>query len=132
MAPSSPDLGIRLGSSLHLLDWSCSIEPYVIRRVTQLGSLVFLAGISLLYPLIESLDGFDSPVPASDLEIQLIALLTFVGLMFVLGHLVASLAICVLLLVLRYLRSRVSVAVRMREFAFLPLLTASPPVPLRI
>lgn len=132
MAPSSPDLGIRLGSSLHLLDWSCSIEPYVIRRITQLGSLVFLAGISLLYPLIESLDGFDSPVPASDLEIQLIALLTFVGLMFVLGHLVASLAICVLLLVLRYLRSRVSVTVRMREFAFLPLLTASPPVPLRI
>lgn len=132
MAPSSPDLGIRLGSSLHLLDWSCSIEPYVIRRITQLGSLVFLAGISLLYPLIESLDGFDSPVPASDLEIQLIALLTFVGIMFVLGHLVASLAICVLLLVLRYLRSRVSVTVRMREFAFLPLLTASPPVPLRI
>lgn len=104
----------------------------MIRRITQLGSLVFLAGISLLYPLIESLDGFDSPVPASDLEIQLIALLTFVGLMFVLGHLVASLAICVLLLVLRYLRSRVSVTVRMREFAFLPLLTASPPVPLRI
>ena len=102
------------------------------RKVLQLGSLVFLAGISLLYPLLESMDPWDSPEPSSDAEIQLIALFTFICIMFVLGHLVASLAICVLMQVLRYLRSRASVVIQASSFTFLPLPTPSPPVPLRI
>ena len=104
----------------------------MIRRVIQLGSLMFLAGISLLYPLLESMDPWDSPEPSSDAEIQLIALFTFICIMFVLGHVVAALAICLVMQVLRYLRSRANSAAKEHDFAFLPLLTASPPLPLRI
>lgn len=104
----------------------------MIRRVIQLSSLVFLAGISLLYPLLESMDPWDSPEPSSDAEIQLIALFTFICIMFVLAHLVAALAIRVVMQVLRHLRSRAAVAFNGHGFVLLPLLTASPPVPLRI
>lgn len=95
-------------------------------------SLVCLSGLCLLYPLLESLDPWDSPEPSSDAEIQLIALLTFVGIMFVLAHLLATLAISfVLMQAVRYLRQCMA-RLRMQRFAFAPLVTASPPLPLRI
>jgi hypothetical protein len=104
----------------------------MLRRVLQLVSFVSLAGLALFYPLIESLDGFDSQVPASDFEIELIVMLTFVGIMFVLGHLVALVAVSLLMQVLQYLRSRMRAAFEIPVLAFSPQLTPSPPVPLRI
>jgi len=100
--------------------------------VLQLASLASLAGLSLLYPLIESLDSFDSPLPASDLEIELIVLFTFVGIMFLLAHLLASVAILALMGALRYLFNRVATAIQLRHLAFRPLENPSPPIPLRI
>lgn len=99
----------------------------------QFASFLSLAVLSLFYPFFESLDGFDSPVPASDLEIQLIALLTFVGIMFVLAHLLATLAVSsVLMQAIRSLRRSTSSALAAHGFAVAPLATASPPLALRI
>jgi hypothetical protein len=79
------------------------------------------------------MDPWDSPEPASDAEIQFIALLTFVGVMFVLAHLLATLAISwVLMQAVRYLRPGTSAALRLLDRIFEPLLTPSPPLPLRI
>jgi hypothetical protein len=103
------------------------------RRAFQIVSLVCLAGLSLLYPWLESLDPWDSPEPSSDAEIQFIVLLTFVGIMFVLAHLLATLAVSsVLMQVLRQLKQSAGSAFRMPGFALAPLVSASPPVPLRI
>jgi len=104
----------------------------MLRRVLQLASLFSLAGLALLYPLLESLDGFDSPVPASDFEIELIVILTFVGIMFLLWHVLASLAVSVVMQILRYLHSGIRAAIPISDFAFSPQLTPSPPIPLRI
>lgn len=99
----------------------------------QLGSLICLTGLCLFYPLIETLDPWDSPEPSSDAEIQFIALLTFVCLMFVLAHLLATVAISfVLMQLIQYLRQRASAAFELFDRTFEPLLTASPPLPLRI
>lgn len=98
-------------------------------------SLASLAALSLFYPLIESLDGFDSPVPASDLEIEMIALLTCVGVMFVVAHLLATLTIlAVLTLAVQNLRQRSVSALMAVNRAVETLVTVSPPllVPLRI
>jgi hypothetical protein len=101
--------------------------------VLQFVSLASLAGLSLFYPLIESLDHWDSPVPASDAEIQFIALLTFVGVMFVLAHLLATLAISGLVMgAIESLRQKASAALERLDRSFEVLLTASPPLPLRI
>src|SRR5579864_5238543 len=107
-------------------------KPAVLRRVLQIASLTCLATLCLFYPLIESLDGFDSPVPASDLEIEIIVLLTFVGIAFVLAHLLASAAISMAMDVLRYLMARTGAPAQMVDLSFHPLQTASPPLPLRI
>jgi len=104
----------------------------VLRRVLQLASLASLAGLSLFYPLIESLDGFDSPVPASDLEIEVIVLLTFVGIVFVLAHLLVSVAILAVMDGLRYLSGRIANAFHRSDFSFYFFRGPSPPVPLRI
>ncbi|HEY6969590.1 MAG TPA: hypothetical protein VJA94_10325 [Candidatus Angelobacter sp.] len=104
----------------------------MLRRVLQLASLASLAGLSLLYPLVESLDSFDSPVPASDLEIEVIVLLTFVGIVFVLAHVLVLLAIFAVLKALRYIGVRLITAVRSTGFAFQPLYAPSPPLALRI
>ncbi|HEY6348379.1 MAG TPA: hypothetical protein VI636_03115 [Candidatus Angelobacter sp.] len=104
----------------------------MVRRLLQLASLTCLAILCLFYPLIESLDGFDSPLPASDLEIEIIVLLTFVGIVFVLAHLLASMAICAVMDVLRYLLARITTAVQMIDLSFHPLQNPSPPLPLRI
>jgi len=88
--------------------------------------------LALFYPLIESLDGFDSPIPASDLEIQIIVLLTFVGVVFVLAHLLVSAAISAAVAVFRYLGGQIRVAIGTTPLIFRPVLTPSPPLPLRI
>lgn len=92
-----------------------------------------LAVLSLLYPLLESLDPWDSPEPSTDAEIQLIFLFTFAGIMFVLAHLLASLSVSLVFMqVMRYLRQRMRVRRAAFDFALAPPATASPPVPLRI
>jgi hypothetical protein len=63
----------------------------VLRKGLQLASLAGLIALSLLYPLIESMDRWDAPGPASDTEIQVIAVLTLAGTMFVLAQLAATL-----------------------------------------
>lgn len=104
----------------------------MLRRVLQFASLTCLATLSLFYPLIESLDGFDSPIPASDLEIEFIVLLTFVGIVFVLAHLLASVAMSAVMDVLRNLLARISVGAQMKDLSFKAFQSPSPPLPLRI
>ena len=95
-------------------------------------SLASLAMLALFYPLLESLDHFDSPIPASDLEIQIIVLLTFVGLVFVLAHLLVSVATSAVMDVFRYLGGQSRVAMGTSSRLFHPVLSPSPPLPLRI
>jgi predicted ferric reductase len=104
----------------------------VVRRVLQLASLAALAGLSLFYPLIESLDGFDSPLPATDLEINVIGLLTFVGIAFVLAHVLASLSGTDLMNAFRQFFPMPGTRAETDDGVFHPLVTASPPLPLRI
>ena len=104
----------------------------MVRRVIQLASLAGLMGLSLFYPVIESLDGWDSPLPASDLEINIIGLLTFVGVAFVLAHFLASLSGCNLMNFFRQFFRRATTAFELHDSTFHPLATASPPLPLRI
>lgn len=104
----------------------------VIRRVLQFVSLTCLAILCLFYPLIESLDGFDSPLPAADLEIEIIVLLTFVGIVFVLAHLLALVSICAVMDVLRHLLARVTASAQMIDLSYHPLQSPSPPLALRI
>lgn len=104
----------------------------MVRRVLQLASLAGLVGLSLFYPLIESLDGWDSPLPASDLEINVIGLLTFVGVAFVLAHFLASLSASGLMSLFRQFFRRTTAALGLHDGTSHPLVTASPPLPLRI
>jgi len=104
----------------------------MVRRGLQLASCAILAGLSLLYPLLESLDDLDSPIPASDLEIEAIVLFTFVGIVFVLAHLLASVAILAVMGAFRYLIKRVSIAVQLHDLVFHSFQSPSPPLPLRI
>lgn len=104
----------------------------MLRRLLQSASLACLAILCLFYPLIESLDGFDSPIPASDLEIEFIVLLTFIGVVFVLAHLLASVVISAVMDILRNLLARITVGAQMKDFSFKPFQSPSPPLPLRI
>src|SRR5215467_5205387 len=102
------------------------------RRVLQVASLAALVGLSLFYPLIESLDGWDSPLPASDLEINVIGLLTFVGVAFVLAHILASLSASDLMSFFQQFFRRATAGLELHDSTSHPLVTASPPLPLRI
>jgi len=104
----------------------------MLRRVLQLASCAILAGLSLLYPLLESLDDLDSPIPASDLEIEVIVLFTFVGIVFVLAHLLASVTILAVVSALQYLIKRVAIEVHLQDLPFYSFQSPSPPLPLRI
>src|SRR5215467_738615 len=99
------------------------------RRVLQVASLAALVGLSLFYPLIESLDGWDSPIPASDLEINVIGLLTFVGVAFVLARFLASLTASGLMSIFRQFIRRATTAFELHDGTSHPLVTASPPLP---
>ena len=103
-----------------------------VRRVLQIASLAGLIGLSLLYPIIESFDRWDAPGPSSDSELQIIVLLTFVGIVFALGHLLVSLLVAVLTDSLPSLNLHSEALLRLRAFDFDPSVTASPPCPLRI
>jgi hypothetical protein len=91
-----------------------------------------LAALSALYPLIEFLDRWDAPGPSSDSEIQLIAVLTLVGLVFVLAHLLASLGGVVRASISQQLSAASDSRTHRGVCATYPEMTASPPLPLRI
>jgi hypothetical protein len=59
------------------------ISRDLLHKTLQIASLICLAALSLLYPVIEMLDRWDAPGPSSDSEIEIIFLLTFVALIFV-------------------------------------------------
>lgn len=67
-----------------------SIIPSVVRRILTLASLICLTSLAAFYPVIEALDRWDAPGPFSDSEIQIIAVLTLVGAMFVLARLLVT------------------------------------------
>jgi len=104
----------------------------MLRKVVKLASLACLATLCLLYPLVETLDGLDSPVPAADLEIELIVLLTFIGIAFLFAHLLASVAVSAVMGLFSSLVGRLSSAIQINDFAFRPFQSPSPPLPLRI
>jgi len=62
------------------------------RRTLQIALLVSLVSLALAYPIIESLDYWDPPGPASDTELQEIALLTFAGALFLVARLLIIMA----------------------------------------
>jgi hypothetical protein len=103
-----------------------------VRRILQVASLVGLIGLSLLYPVIESFDRWDAPGPSSDSELQIIVLLTFVGIVFALGHLLALFLVAVLTDSLPSFNLRGEAIQRLAVFDFDPAVTPSPPFHLRI
>ena len=107
-------------------------KALVLRKGFQIVSLVCLVGLSLLYPIIELLDRWDAPGPSSDSEIQIIVLLAFVGLVFLLGRRLASLAALVFAAIITDLWSRTDKPIHTLVFTLPTPLTASPPLPLRI
>jgi hypothetical protein len=102
------------------------------RKFFQIASLIFLAGLSLLYPLIEWLDRWDGPGPSFDSEIQIVALLTLVALIFVLRYLLAGSVVFVLANVFRSLCFRTKPLCAQSISSFHSQLSASPPLLLRI
>ena len=65
-------------------------ELIVSRTILQIARLICLVGLSLLYPVIEMLDRWDTPGPSTDSEIEIIVLLTFLALIFVLRNVLAK------------------------------------------
>ena len=57
----------------------------------QIVVLVCLVTFALAYPVIESLDHWDAPSPASDSELEVIVVLTFAGAIFLLTQTLAAL-----------------------------------------
>jgi formate hydrogenlyase subunit 3/multisubunit Na+/H+ antiporter MnhD subunit len=104
----------------------------VLGKAFKIASLACLVGLSLLYPFIELLDRWDAPGPSSDSEIQIIVLLTFVGIMILMGHLHASLTVSASADVLPELHSRAHKPVHSLFLPLHPTTTASPPLRLRI
>lgn len=101
-------------------------------RVLQLATLICLGALSLLYPLIELVDRWDAPGPSSDSELEIIIFLTFVGIVFLLRHLIVSGAAFILAKLPPRLRSCKHVLTTGFVFAFPQPFTASPPLALRI
>lgn len=106
----------------------------MVRRILTVASLICLASLAVFYPVIEGLDRWDAPGPFSDSEIQIIAVLTLVGAMFVLARLLATFVLSFLERVLLYLRRSSTNSGEVNSFRFVPPRDASPPliVPLRI
>lgn len=86
----------------------------------------------MFYPLIEGLDRWDAPGPFSDSEIQIIAVLTLVGVMFVLARLLVTFVLSLLERVLLYLSRSSRNSGEVNRFEFVPSENASPPLILRI
>ena len=103
----------------------------VLDKTFQLASLTCLVGMLLLYPVIELLDRWDAPGPSSDSELQIILLLTFAGLMFLLKH-ILTFAAFVLRGVLPNLYRPFAPTTPAPVLTLSQRITASPPIPLRI
>ena len=110
----------------------CRNIKSVVRRILTVANLLILSAFSVLYPLIEGLDQWDSPSPSSDSEIQIIALLTLVGMIFVLARLLVTLILSFREFVLLHLRRSPGNSVEFAVFQFVSLRNASPPLTLRI
>jgi hypothetical protein len=101
----------------------------MLRRTLQIAVLVSLVALALAYPIIESLDYWDPPGPASDTELQEIALLTFAGVLFLVARLLIIMADAG-----THLHPHLCLHTLTEDhfLTFRPYLTASPPVALRI
>ena len=99
------------------------------RRAFQIAVLVSLVALALAYPIIESRDYWDPPGPASDTELQEIALLTFVGALFLVARLLTIMAEVGTNVLPGLCPHRL---IEHRSRSFWAYLTASPPVALRI
>ena len=108
------------------------LKGVVLNKAFQIASLTSLVGLSLFYLLIESLDRWDGPGPPSDSELQVIVILTFVGIVILLAHLCSSLVVSILAAVLPALQSRTYKPIHTLVFTFHPTVTVSPPLSLRI
>ena len=103
------------------------------RRILTVATLTCLATLAVFYPVIEGLDRWDAPGPSSDSEIQIIALLTLVGVVFVLARLLLTLVLSFLgSAFLSLIRSPARNSSEVIIFRFAPLENASPPLILRI
>jgi hypothetical protein len=82
--------GCRLGSCTpsDVVIGSHSVVP---GKSLQIVVLVCLVTFALAYPVIESLDHWDAPNPASDSELEVIDVLTFAGAIFLLTQTLAAL-----------------------------------------
>ena len=92
--------------------------------------LVCLVTFALAYPVIESLDHWDAPSPASDSELEVIVVLTFAGAIFLLTQTLAALPASIA----TQPRTGLYFCARCKKH-ILPAstdLTASPPIALRI
>jgi hypothetical protein len=102
----------------------------VSRKNLQIAILVCLVAFALAYPVIESLDHWDAPTPASDSELQAIVLLTFAGAIFLSTQMLGALSGSIATRPPTGLCSR---ALWKNHVAlFSPNLTTSPPIALRI
>lgn len=99
------------------------------RKTLQIVVLVCLVAFASAYPVIESLDYWDPPGPASDTELEFIGVLTFAGAIFLLTQLLIVLAVAIST---HALPSLCFHKLRKHILALSPALTASPPLPLRI
>jgi len=91
--------------------------------------LVCLVAFALAYPVLESLDHWDAPTPASDSELQAIVVLTFAGAIFLLTQMLAALPVFIATQPPAGLCFR---ALCKKHIALFSDLTASPPLTLRI
>jgi len=101
----------------------------VSRRTLQIVVLLCLVAFVLAYPVIEARDHWDAPGPASDTELEFIAVLTFAGAIFLLTQLLIALSVAISTHVLPTLCFQ---RLRKHILAYSPRLTGSPPLPLRI
>lgn len=100
------------------------------RQTLQIVVLVCLVAFALAYPVIEALDRWDAPTPASDSELQAIVVLTFAGAIFLLTQMLAALPVSSA--TQASIGSCIRALRRKHIVLFSPDLTASPPVALRI
>ena len=63
------------------------------RKTLQCALLVLVVSLSLAYPLIELVDHWDAPGQTSDSELQVLAVLTFAGALFLLTQSFIALAL---------------------------------------
>lgn len=101
----------------------------VSRKTLQIVVLASLVAFALAYPVVESLDHWDVPTPASDSELQAVVVLTFAGAIVLVTQKFAVLALT------SATQPRASSCFNpLWKYAvlFSPDFTASPPLTLRV